>query len=254
MLTFVIGDIHGQAEPLARLLDGIERLARDRQCAFELIFLGDLIDRGPQIVRTLRMVFGRHDAIRLKGNHEVMAADALFGANPAGARHWLWTGGEETLLDIAADLGIELPGEDIHVFDDQMLARVLADLGRGLPSAWRDWLQDERPSAYWRHVGSRFLAVHAGVAPDRPVAEQTRDTLIWIRQPFLAHPGPFADGRIVLHGHTRQHSGLPEVRRYRVNLDTGSFATGRVAAAMVDGERLLAILIADAGQCWRHPF
>lgn len=253
MLTFVIGDIHGQAEPLAALLDTIDRFANERGLPGELIFLGDLVDRGPQIARALHMAFARDNAVHLKGNHEVMAADAFFGDNPAGARHWLWSGGEETLVDLAADCGVALPGHDLHVVGDDELAHFMRELGQHLPEAWRAWLQDESPSAYWKMIGTRFLAVHAGVAPERAVAAQTRDTLAWIRQPFLAHTGAFADGRIVLHGHTRQRNGLPDIRPNRINLDVGSFDTGRVAAAVVDGERLLAILIADAERCWRHP-
>ena len=74
-----IGDLHGHAGKLDDLLeqlgyewiDGIPR-HRDRTA----IFLGDYVDRGPEIRRTLETVRGmvdRGDAVALMGNHEYNA-------------------------------------------------------------------------------------------------------------------------------------------------------------------------------------
>lgn len=75
----VIGDIHGHGEPLERLLhelgysetDGAYR-HRDRQ----VIFVGDLIDRGPAQLRVLEIARSMVDAGTAKivmGNHEFNA-------------------------------------------------------------------------------------------------------------------------------------------------------------------------------------
>ncbi len=75
----LIGDIHGHAETLIRMLaamdyeliDGIPR-HRHRTA----VFLGDYIDRGPSVRRTVELVRGmvdRGDAIALMGNHEYNA-------------------------------------------------------------------------------------------------------------------------------------------------------------------------------------
>ena len=45
-----------------------------------------------------------------------------------------------------------------------------------------------------------YLFVHAGIRPGVPLAEQTRDDLIWIREPFLSSDADF--GFKVVHGHT----------------------------------------------------
>ena len=75
----IIGDIHGHAEPLKRLLlkmgyekkgDGYKHSER------KALFVGDYIDRGPQILDTLRIVRTMQeegDAIALMGNHEYNA-------------------------------------------------------------------------------------------------------------------------------------------------------------------------------------
>lgn len=75
----LIGDIHGHAEPLKRLLDklgyreqgGVWRHPRRR-----VIFLGDFIDRGPEQVEVVRIARGMVEAgqaLAVMGNHEYNA-------------------------------------------------------------------------------------------------------------------------------------------------------------------------------------
>jgi len=76
----VIGDIHGHAMELETLLvlmgyqetDGVYRHSQGRR----MVFLGDLIDRGPNIRRVLQIVKAMTDAgeaFAILGNHEVNA-------------------------------------------------------------------------------------------------------------------------------------------------------------------------------------
>src|ERR1035437_10235977 len=76
----IIGDIHGQAQKLKALLCtlgyrrsmGEFRHPEGRQA----IFLGDLIDRGPDQIETLNIVRGMTDAasaLCVMGNHEFNA-------------------------------------------------------------------------------------------------------------------------------------------------------------------------------------
>lgn len=76
----IIGDIHGYAEPLRRLLDGLNyRETGGTYCHPEgrkVVFLGDYIDRGPEIRETLQMVKAMVDdgqALAVMGNHEYNA-------------------------------------------------------------------------------------------------------------------------------------------------------------------------------------
>jgi serine/threonine protein phosphatase 1 len=78
----------------------------------------------------------------------------------------------------------------------------------------------------------RFVFVHAGLRPGVPLERQTEDDLLFIRDDFLGHRGGF-DGRIVVHGHT------PQIRAERVGarigVDTGAYATGLLACAVLEG-------------------
>ena len=70
---WVIGDVHGCAEALRRLLRVLP--AEDR-----LIFNGDVINRGPQILEAMDLVWSQvrsGRAVWLRGNHEADLVDAL---------------------------------------------------------------------------------------------------------------------------------------------------------------------------------
>lgn len=70
---WVIGDVHGCAEALRRLLRLLP--AGDR-----LIFNGDVINRGPQILDAMELVWSQvrsGRAVWLRGNHEADLVDAL---------------------------------------------------------------------------------------------------------------------------------------------------------------------------------
>ncbi len=75
----IIGDIHGHAEPLKRLLEKLgyaESNGSWQHPQRKAIFVGDYIDRGPEIRETLQIVKGMTDggnAIALLGNHEYNA-------------------------------------------------------------------------------------------------------------------------------------------------------------------------------------
>src|SRR5450432_1966545 len=75
----IIGDIHGYAEPLKKLLEKLGYIERNNTWYHpvrRVIFVGDYIDRGPAIRETLQIVKGMTDsrnAIALMGNHEYNA-------------------------------------------------------------------------------------------------------------------------------------------------------------------------------------
>lgn len=75
----LIGDIHGHADALQRLLDKLGYSKQNgvyRHPKRAAIFLGDFIDRGPQIKETLEIVRPMIDsgaALAVMGNHELNA-------------------------------------------------------------------------------------------------------------------------------------------------------------------------------------
>src|SRR5689334_7960498 len=62
--TIVIGDVHGCYEELAKLLGQTAHLAD------EVLFVGDLICKGPSSRKTLELVMSLKNASCVLGNHE----------------------------------------------------------------------------------------------------------------------------------------------------------------------------------------
>ena len=105
----IVGDIHGRADLLQRLL---ARIAAEPALPLQrLIFAGDYIDRGPDSAKVLIMLqqlTAHGQAICLMGNHERMLLDVLDRPEMAGKR-WLLNGGDATLASLGT-VG-RLPGE-----------------------------------------------------------------------------------------------------------------------------------------------
>jgi len=75
----LIGDIHGYADPLVRLLDKLGYAEQDgvwRHPTREVVFLGDFIDRGPhqrEVIDVVRPMIEAGAALAVMGNHEFNA-------------------------------------------------------------------------------------------------------------------------------------------------------------------------------------
>ena len=110
--VFAIGDVHGCANELAALLDAIPALAREAPGPTRLVYLGDLIDRGPENIRTLELWaedaerWGVDRLHRLIGNHEIMMLLTLRGAKHSTRAKATWlaetTGGIHVVAEMRA--------------------------------------------------------------------------------------------------------------------------------------------------------
>ena len=170
------------------------------------VFVGDYIDRGPDSrgVVTLLVEMQRnspHDVICLRGNHEVIVLAAA-SEGPDAELWWLENRGGATLASYGVTHANELPAEHLWWF-------------RNLPICHDD--------------GRRYF-VHAGVKPGIALDRQSDEDLIWIREPFLSCGDSF--GRLIVHGHTPVMTGKPDVRRNRINIDTGAVYGGPLSAAV----------------------
>ena len=79
----------------------------------------------------------------------------------------------------------------------------------------------------------RFLCVHAGVRPTRPLDDQDEEDLLWIREPFLG--SPYDHGCVVVHGHTPVEA--PDVRFNRINIDTGAVWSDCLTALVMHADQ-----------------
>jgi serine/threonine protein phosphatase 1 len=198
MSRYVVGDIHGCVDELRRLIETLP-LARDDR----LVFLGDYIDRGPDssgvvsYLISLQKQCNDFELVFLKGNHEDMLLSYL-GLNGQHGDMFLINGGKATLASYgltadrfsAPQALLAIPSEHLHFFE-------------GLE---RYYSMDS------------FLCVHAGIHPQKSLAEQTDEDLFWIRNAFIfnSHGLPYT----VLFGHTPQAAVLYDLP-YKVGLDTG---------------------------------
>lgn len=91
----IIGDIHGCCDALIKLLEKLGyRHQAGRYCHphRQAIFVGDLVDRGPQIRETLHLVrdmVEQGNAQMVLGNHELNAICFHTPANPDSGQTWL---------------------------------------------------------------------------------------------------------------------------------------------------------------------
>lgn len=222
-LVYAVGDVHGRADLLARLLTQIQADAIGETVATKrLVFLGDYVDRGAESAGVVEMLLTQipvgFTADFLKGNHEGLLLDFL--AEAWRLEHWRRNGGEATMLSYGVDI------DTLH------------DLGGG-SETWQQAFASALPDAHRRFFETLklsqtygdYLFVHAGVMPGVPLDGQDEQDLIWIREPFLDWEEPF--GRVVVHGHTPVP--MPEIRSNRIDIDTGAVFTGRLTALKLNG-------------------
>jgi serine/threonine protein phosphatase 1 len=214
---YAIGDIHGCRFELDQLLEMIDADDAARGAAkTTLIFLGDLVDRGPDsagvIARLMQLAQERPRVRFLKGNHEELFLHALEGAKDA-LRMFCRVGGKETVLSYGVD------SAEYDSLDYPQLAERLAAL---VPADHRAFLDEFEDMI----ISGDYAFVHAGVRPDIPLDEQKPSDLRWIRDSFLEHRG--AHPKMIVHGHTI--TADVDRRPNRIGVDTGAYASGKLTA------------------------
>lgn len=225
---YAIGDIHGQSGFLDQALHWIEA---DGGCDARIVFLGDLVDRGPDPGGVLdRLIDGQargRDWTVIRGNHDRMfsrflADGRVYDDQVKSGLPWLHPrlGGAQTLSAYGVENAAERPLED-----------VLTEARAAVPSAHRAFV-DSLPL---HHEADALLFVHAGIRPDVALAEQVEDDLLWIRAEFLDHRAPHP--WLVVHGHTALDH--PQHHGNRVNLDGGAGYGRPIYPAVF-----------EAGVCW----
>jgi polynucleotide kinase-phosphatase len=215
----VVGDVHGCFDELAALLARLGWEVGEEEGRFRvrhpqgrrLVFLGDLVDRGPAVPRVLNLVMDAVEAgsaLCVAGNHDVKLLRALRGRNVRVSHG---------LAESLAQLGRETP---------PARARVAAFL-EGLPS---HYVLDE----------GRLVVAHAGLKEEYHgrVSERVREFALYgettgetdayglpVRCDWAASYGGEAT---VVYGHTPVLD--PAWQNRTINIDTGCVFGGRLTA------------------------
>ena len=221
--AYAVGDVHGRLDLLDKMLGLIEAdLDQHPARRALLLFLGDIIDRGPcsaQAIERLRSY--RHANVRtvfLLGNHEEVLLRILNGERGI-LDSWLRFGGGECLASYGVDPKTvkALPERDAL----KLIRQSVPEDHRKFIGDWADTLR----------FGD-YLFVHAGIRPSIDLSMQSQSDLRWIRQPFLDDEGDH--GFVIVHGHTISQDVVE--RPNRVGIDTGAYRTGVLTALVLDGE------------------
>lgn len=236
MAEWIIGDVHGHLRALEKLLDGIDRRYGPPE---RLVFVGDLVDRGPDsrgVMELVRSLSGTAGSVVLLGNHDELmlqnillqrddlarearvsedcrhALTAGLEAEPQRVlRLWMMNGGYTTIRSYGGDPWMPSTWN--------IPASHLAFLATR-PLAWSNG------TCYASHARAGLCALRSGLqlseTPWR-VPEDDRHSLLWSRarpqdQPDLPHYS----------GHTPQDEVAHEGNQ--ILIDTGCAYRERLTA------------------------
>ena len=222
--AYAVGDIHGRLDLLEGILQRIEQDIASRPSRRNfIIFLGDLIDRGPDsagVVERLRTY--RHPDARmifLGGNHEEVMLRLLAGEKDI-LSSWLKFGGAEC----AQSYGLE--PDSLRLLDEEAALQLLR---AKVPAEHIEFLSSFSDTFRF----GDYLFVHAGIRPGIGLEDQDLHDLRWIRDPFLSDAKEH--GFVVVHGHTIVDR--VEERPNRIAIDTGAYHSGVLTAVCIEDEK-----------------
>ncbi|MGN6307657.1 MAG: metallophosphoesterase [Mesorhizobium sp.] len=233
-ITYAIGDVHGRADLLKPLLAAISDDAETRGSEPRVLFLGDIVDRGLYSRQSMDLVIDTLDrwpkSRLIRGNHDAYFLDFMTAEYVDETRYTKWVlrlGGYDTL-------------HSYGLFEDCTIGETARRFRTEFPRHLKV-LQEALPIV----VDERFAYVHAGIDPDRAISDQDPKDLMMIREKFLEHEGQLS--HIFVHGHTWAKDCLPQFKPWRIGIDTGAYAFGRLTClAVSEDERDLQLLFTTA--------
>jgi serine/threonine protein phosphatase 1 len=220
--VYAIGDIHGRNDLLQQLLDKIIKDDGERDdVESEIIFLGDLVDRGPDsagVIDTAMKLKETLGNVRfLMGNHEEVYLAAAAG-DEKSVRFFNRIGGRETILSY------EITMKEYMELDMTQLARRIPEL---FPRNHVDFIAGFEDQII---IGD-YAFVHAGVRPGVPMSEQRQKDLRWIREEFLSSQETHE--KIIVYGHTINDDVVETGTR--IGIDTGAYYSEKLTALALQG-------------------
>ena len=212
--VWAVGDVHGCATLYKRLEQIIQHRARANGEPCTIVLLGDVVDRGSATADLLDHLGSAPpdgvSRICLLGNHEEMML--RFFDQPKRELRWLSVGGYETL----SSYGLFLDPDTAATLSERKLRHLL---DAHVPPPHLALL---RQFSAGMIVGN-YVLVHASLDADRPLHQQTLQTLLWGAPPETA-----PRGMTVVHGHTIVDA--PLASSVRISVATGAWRTSRLTA------------------------
>lgn len=227
MATYVISDIHGQYDKFMELLDKINLKETDT-----LYILGDVLDRGPHPIKTLRKLMEMDNVICIVGNHELMSIECL-----------------KFLMKEVTDLSLE-------ELDDEMLDNLVTWQYNGSKTTIDEFSQLDletkqdvldyiKEFLVYEQISVKdqdYLLVHAGLgnySPEKDIEDYSLHDLIWARADYDTK---YFEDIIVVTGHTptqyiedNSKPGYIYRNNNHIAIDCGaSIPGGRLAAICLD--------------------
>ena len=205
-MNYVISDIHGCYEQFMEILGLIKLKDTDT-----LYVLGDVVDRGPNPIKTLLKLMEMPNAVCIVGNHELMALDGLRFLNTQITN--------ESIDSIDAELlgnlidwqrnGSETTIEEFKQLDQEMRREVL------------NFIMEFSMYEELTVNGQKYLLVHAGLgdySPEKKIEDYSLKNLVWDRANYGIQ---YFEDTIVITGHTPTQfiEGNPDPGRIYKNLN-----------------------------------
>lgn len=222
---YAVGDVHGQ---MTALTEAMRRITVDGGAGAQVVFVGDLVDRGPDSKAVIQylmdgqargenwtVLYGNHDRLFVWFMQNGTVHDDCIKSGLTWDNDRL--GGLATLASY---------GVDISRAND--LAAMHAEAVEKVPADHINWLK-VLPRSY--ETETHFFA-HAGIRPTVPLADQTEDDLLWIRQEFHRDTAPHP--KMIVHGHTPVD--CPTQYTNRINIDGGAGYGRPIFPMVIEGK------------------
>lgn len=190
--VIAIGDIHGCAKTIQALLDRLDNIYGTERT---YVFLGDYVDRGPDVKTTIDILIAfskTHTCVFLRGNHDAMLLNAYPKNN---LLDWYDNGGDATMESYQkGDPNVKIPLSHLRFFINTKL-------------------YFDTPN---------WLFVHGGLPPYLTIKEALADeslysSFLWRRDHLSEEDNVWE--KTVIFGHTPARSPITE--KNMIGIDTG---------------------------------
>ncbi|SES94027.1 serine/threonine protein phosphatase 1 [Pseudobutyrivibrio sp. C4] len=226
-MNYVISDIHGYYNQFVEILDLIKLKDTDT-----LYVLGDVVDRGPNPIKTLLKLMEMSNVVCIVGNHELMALDGLRFFNT------------EITTTSVDSIDVELLGNLIDWQRNGSASTIeeFKSLDQELRNEILNFIVDF--SMYEELIinGQKYLLVHAGLgeySPQKTIEDYSLKNLVWDRANYNIQ---YFEDTIVVTGHTptqfiegNQNPGRIYKNLNHIAIDCGcGMPDGRLAAICLE--------------------